>query len=360
MNQEENKVVWSWKSNKNPWSLKQADEWCAFPSLINNQIEQAYLADQDQIIIDENYKINFKHFLQVNIPDASKQRPIRRCLNTHMISYYCRERFNFVQPLQHSIMDDTPYYGSVFITDWLIMFTEGTLKIEFSQLINELISGISTEGENLDLIQEAQHLNGEIRAIKKKNMENLQQCCARLYTKPCFLFKIVNETLRDNNRKKLKTLGPFCYLLYNYIGIRHNKYLSIRQQIKRLFKPAEEQFSSLTVYRGEELLSEQIETYKQAVGKGFSYKWSSFISTSKSREVAEMYGSNVLYIIQIPRISSNDQYVDLSSIAYIKDEQEILLRPGVRLRIDKYHFHSRTQRYVFYVQILPSFISNIM
>jgi hypothetical protein len=43
---------------------------------------------------------------------------------------------------------------------------------------------------------------------------------------------------------------------------------------------------------------------------------------------------NVLYIIHIQSISYNDQYTDVSSTAYIKDEQEILLRPGVRIIIE--------------------------
>jgi hypothetical protein len=360
MNREANNIIWSWKSNLNPWSLKEPDEWIPFSSKINNQIEQAYLTHQTEIILDENYKIDLNKYLQINLIDQNKQRPVRRCSDTEsIISCYRRERFNFVQPIQSSITDDTPYYGSVFITDWLIMFTKATLKIKFSRLTDALIDGILIEGEKLGYLIEAQRLTNEIRLIKKKNIENLQQCCARLYTKPCFLFKIVNETLRDNNRTKLKTLGPFCYLLYNYIGIRHNKYLSIRKQIKQFIKSSE-QFPSIIVYRGEDLPLDQIEIYKQAVGKGFSYKWTSFILTSKSREVAEMYSSNMLYIIQIQRISSNDQYVDLTSIAYITEEQEILLRPGVRLKIDKYDFDPIRKRYTFYVQILPSFISNIM
>jgi hypothetical protein len=333
MNREENKIIWSWKSNSNPWSLKESVEWIPFTPTLNNQIEQAYLTHQTGIIIDGNYKIDLDKLLQIIITDQNKQRPVRRYSDTEaVISCYCRERFNFVQPIQRSITDDTPYYGSVFITDWLIMFTGG----------------------KLDFMSAAQHLADEIRLIKKKNIENLQQCCARLYTKPCFLFKIVNETLRDNNRTKLKTLGPFCYLLYNYIGIRHNKYLSIRNL------KSTEQFPSIIAYRGEDLPIDQIEIYKQAVGTGFSYKWTSFISASKSREVAEIYASDILYVIQIQRISSNDQYVDLASIAYITEEEEILLRPGVRLKIDKYDFNSTKERYTFFVQILLSFISNIM
>ncbi|CAF2518672.1 unnamed protein product [Rotaria sp. Silwood2] len=359
MTQEENKVIWSWKSNKNPWSLKEPDEWTPFSSINNSQIEQAFLAKRNEIIIDRNYKIDFTAFIQTNIIDPDKQRPIRRCSNDKcIISHYRRERFNFVQPIEYSITNDTPYHGSTFITDWLVMFTKATLKIKLSQLIDALINGILIEGEIAGSLDQAQHLTKEIRTIKKKTIESLQQCCARLYTKPCFLFKVVNETLRDNDHTKLTTLGPFCYLLFNYIGEQHDDYLSIRKQVKQFIK-SKKHYQFITVYRGEELALNEIDKYQQAVGKDFSYKWSSFISTSKSRQVAEMYASNVLYVIEIQRKLSSDQYVDLSPFSYVTEEEEILLRPGVRLKIVKYEFDSRTKRYIFYVQILPSFISNI-
>jgi hypothetical protein len=239
------------------------------------------------------------------------------------------------------------------------MFTKGTLKIKISSIIDALSNGILIEGEKLGFINESRRLTNEIHSIKKKTIKTLQQCCARLYTKPCFLFKIVNKTLRDNDQSKLQTLGPFCYLLYNYIGTRRNEYLSIRNQLKQIFKPTEH-FSSIIVYRGEQLSLDQIEIYRQAVKKGYYYKWSSFVSTSKLREVAEMFGLNVLYIIHIQRISYNDQYVDVSSIAYIEDEQEILLRPGVRFKIDSCDYDLTTERYLFHIQILPSFIFSIV
>jgi hypothetical protein len=318
INQERELILWSWKSNENPWSLNQID--------INN---------------------------------LEKQRPIRRCSNIEkIISYYRRERYNFAQPIRRSIIDDNPYYGSSFVADWLVMFTKGKLKVKFSKIIDALCNGILIEGEKLDFVNESRRLIDEIDSIKTKNIETLQKCCARLYTKPCFLFKIVNETLRDNNQSKLKTLGPFCYLLYNYIGTQRNEYLSIRNQLKQILK-SKEHFSSIIVYRGEELSLDQIEIYKQAVGKDYYYKWSSFISTSKLRTVAEMFGSNVLYIIHIQSVSYNDQYVDVSSIAYIKDEQEILLRPGVRFRIDSSDYDLTTKRYLFHIKIQPSFISSI-
>ena len=360
MNEDKQSVIWFWKSNQNPWSLNEIDQWTPFTIIINNQIEQAYQDRQQEFIIDSNHRIDLLKFFQIDINDLDKQRPVRRCSDTEeRIFDYRRERFNFAQPVRRSIADDTKYHGSSFITDWLIIFTKGTLKIKSSSLIDALINGILIEGEKLACITESYHLIQEIRAIKKKKIEALQQCCARLYTKPCFLFKIVNETLRDDDRSKLETLGPFCYLLYNYIDTRPNEYLSIRNQLKQVLKSSKH-ISSMIVYRGEQLPLDQIEIYRQAVKKVSFYKWSSFVSTSRSREVAEMFGSNVLYIIQIQRTSYNEQYIDVSPIAYIKDEQEILLRPGVRFQINDCDYDVTTKRYLFYIQIVPSFISAIV
>ncbi|CAF1147569.1 unnamed protein product [Didymodactylos carnosus] len=356
-------VTWFWKSNTNPWLAGEAEKWTPYPESISNLIERGYKEQKSEVIIDRYHKIDIGRRLQIDSDDLNKQRPIRRCSKNEITDdeiAYRRERFTFFHPIRRSIIDDTPYFGSRFITDWLISFTNGTLKITASSILNALIDGITFEGRILGHFSDVQHLVAEIKKEDNyKKMSKLQQCCARLYTKPCFLFKIVNETLRDNDRTKLTTLGPFCYLVYNYIGIRHNKYPSIRNRLKQLMK-VKTHTTSIVVYRGETLPLDSIETYRQAVGKGYYYKWSSFVSTSKSLEVAEFFGTNVLYIIEIERCPSNDQYVDLSRIAYMQDEEEILLRPGVRFKIESAAYDSTFERYLFHIQIVPSYISNIM
>ncbi|CAF1093196.1 unnamed protein product [Rotaria sordida] len=288
-------VTWFWKANTNPWSSNEIEQWIPFPNIINRQIEQAYQGRQLEVVISEKYKIDLNRLLQIDILNFDRQRPVRRCSKAgDTLAYYRRERFNFAQPIQRSIADDTLNYGCSFVTDWFILFTK------------------------------------------------------------------VNRTLRDDDRSKLTTLGPFCYLMFNYIGIRHNEYMSIRNQLKRFVKKTDNNTSEITVYRGETLSLDDIEIYKNAVGKGDFYKWLSFVSTSRSRDAAEEFGSNVLHIITIKRSSSNDQYVDLEPISYYNDEEEILLRPGVRFKIDDTYDDPITGRCIFHIQIEPSFISNLM
>lgn len=354
-------ATWFWKANMEPWLSHEIEEWIPYPDVTSRKIEQAYQDQQVEVIINQKYKIDLNRLLQVDIIECYRQRPIRRCSETgDTLAFYRRERFNFAQPIRRSVTDDTLNYGCSFVTDWLILFTKGKLKIKISRLVAALVSGILIEGEKKQHHAEARRLKNEIESIKKKTISNLQKCCARLYTKPCFLFRLVNKTLRDNDRSKLFTLGPFCYLVFNYIGIRHNEYSSIRNQLKRLVKNEDDNNSEITVYRGETLSMNDIEIYRNAVGNGDFYKWVSFVSTSRSRDVAEKFGVNVLHIITIKRSSSNDQYVDLQPITYCKDEEEILLRPGVRFKIDNAYEDPNTRRYTFHIRIEPSFVSNLL
>jgi hypothetical protein len=168
-----------------------------------------------------------------------------------------------------------------------------------------------------------------LRKKDKKRIEKLQDCCVTLYTKDCYIYRVVNTALRDDDRTKLDTLGPYCYLVYDNIGRRLKYYLSIRHRLQQTFHPTESQ--SMIVYRGDHISREIIEEYREAAGNNNKYfKWLSFVSTSLRRDVAESFGCNVLYIIELQRHLTNDQFTNLQRNTFIEDEEEILLRPGMR------------------------------
>ena len=104
------------------------------------------------------------------------------------------------------------------------------------------------------------------------------ECAARIYSSGSFLYKLLNETLRDVNMSKLDTLGPFSFLLWRYIN-------------------SNEETCEHLLYRGTSLTIDMIEAYKKAVGTYVC--WSAFTSTTKDRAVAEMFSGNTLFIIQI-------------------------------------------------------------
>lgn len=77
-----------------------------------------------------------------------------------------------------------------------------------------------------------------------------------------------------------------------------------------------------TVYRGVNLNKEQIKVYEDIYRSDYpAFTWNSFVSTSKNKNVADMFGSNVIFEIDLEERAG----YDISQFSEIKDEEEILL-----------------------------------
>jgi hypothetical protein len=368
--------IWVYQTRGDPWDATQKAEWTPYPDDISSAIEKAYKRGAEETFINEMYRIDLKHFVQQHIDDWSRQRPIRRQdrLTLPIFSEIetrneCRRRERLSFPLgfvsSRNTSVDTNYHGSPFITDWLLKFTKGKLNVTFDSIFPVLVQGLKhegrTESENVvhDIIRSLNVVKDETFGKKdKKRIEKLQDCCVKLYTKDCYIYRVVNTALRDDDRTKLETLGPYCYLVYNNIGRDLKDYLSIRHRVRQAFHPTESQ--SMKVYRGDHISREIIEEYRQAAGDRNKYfKWLSFVSTSLRREVAESFGCNVLYIIELQRQLTNDQFTKLQRNTFIEDEEEILLRPGMRFRVDKVKFDDLTGRQLVHIKIVPSYVLNL-
>jgi hypothetical protein len=368
--------IWVYQTRGDPWDATQKAEWTPYPDDISSAIEKAYKRGAEETFINEMYRIDLKHFVQQHIDDWSRQRPIRRQdrLTLPIFSEIetrneCRRRERLSFPLgfvsSRNTSVDTNYHGSPFITDWLLKFTKGKLNVTFDSIFPVLVQGLKhegrTESENVvhDIIRSLNVVKDETFGKKdKKRIEKLQDCCVKLYTKDCYIYRVVNTALRDDDRTKLETLGPYCYLVYNNIGRHLKDYLSFRHRLRQAVYPTESQ--SMIVYRGDHISREIIEEYRQAAGDRNKYfKWLSFVSTSLRREVAESFGCNVLYIIELQRQLTNDQFTKLQRNTFIEDEEEILLRPGMRFRVDKVKFDDLTGRQLVHIKIVPSYVLNL-
>jgi hypothetical protein len=368
--------IWVYQTCDDPWDATQIVEWTAYPDDISSAIEKAYKRGAEETFINEIYRIDLKHFIQQHIDDQRRQRPIRRQQRLPLPIFSdiesrkeCRRRERLSFPLglvsSHNTSVDTNYHGSPFITDWLLKFTKGKLNVKFDSIFPVLVEGLKHEGRTesekvvREIVQSLNVVKDETIGKKdNKRIEKLQDCCVKLYTKDCYIYRVVNTALRDDDRTKLDTLGPYCYLVYNNIGRRLKDYLSIRHRFRQAIHPTESQ--SMIVYRGDHIARETIEEYRQAAGNNNKYfKWLSFVSTSISREVAESFGCNILYIIELQRHSTNDQFTNLQKNTFIEDEEEILLRPGMRFRVDKMEFDDLTGRQLVHIKIVPSYVFNL-
>jgi hypothetical protein len=101
------------------------------------------------------------------------------------------------------------------------------------------------------------------------------------------------------------------------------------------FKEYPLQVDNLVVYRGVNLQPEDIRAYQQAAGNGI-LRWYGFISTSKSRKVAEFYNANTLMEIHLNKRYPNDgRAVDIGVLSQFPEEEEVLLRAGVEFCVEK-------------------------
>ena len=328
-----NDFFWIYQTNMDPWDSTQIAQWASYPNELSSTIEKAFRRGSEQVFIDETYRIDLKHFVQEHIDNPNRQRPIRRrshqglpMLNRQKTGseLWRRERLSFPLGLVSgcSTSVDTNYHGLPFVADWLLTFTKGKMNIKFNSIFPVLVQGLEQEGrtESITIVKEIVNILNEVRdrTVKKKEtkrMKELQICCIKLYTKDCYIYRVVNTALRDDDRTKLNTLGPYCYLVYNSIGQHLNDYLSMRHRLRNtIIRHVESQ--SMIVYRGDHISRETIEEYRQASKDNSKYfKWLSFVSTSLDRDVAESFGCNVLYIIELQR------YLSKRSVCKFKGKQ---------------------------------------
>lgn len=229
------------------------------------------------MFLDE-YRIDFRAFIQYNQTDPTIQFSVKRQPNCHRAG----------------------------------CLREGRL----STAINCCAKGIAQEAAFLceNDQKKANEMAQELRAYKNKSRFEISKFCVHLYTRETFLYRTLNQALRDVDHSKVNTLGPFCFLLQSYTH-GNNGFVG-------------------TVYRGVDLQPEMIALYKQA--KGLIRTWPSFISTSKSQKLAEVYG-NTLFIITIVNIKycAPVNAYDVSDISDFPQEEEVLLPAGITFRVIK-------------------------
>jgi hypothetical protein len=140
----------------------------------------------------------------------------------------------------------------------------------------------------------------------------------------------VNRVLRENDKSKIDTVAPFCYLLTEAIWSDHL---------------AHERFKG-TVYRGVQLPLDSIENLQEAIG---TYKcWYGFTSTSKIRQLSEDFG-NVLFIIDISGVGG----LDIALYSQFHNESEVFLSPGSTIRIVKVEYMD--SKIIVHVFLVPEY-----
>ncbi|CAF3733289.1 unnamed protein product [Rotaria socialis] len=292
------KVIWFWQSNSNRFDENEDKEWKLYSDFENKFIENSYQNQEKEVELN-NYKIDFKRNIQFDKQDRYKQRPVKRQI-IDISNYVRQERFCFPEEPLKSFANHEE--GANFYTLWFITHYE-IADTGYKNLypIAELAAqGILIEGKLLNEEFDAQQMADELKCCKGD--EEIKRCAARLYSAESFLYKLLNQTLRNEDMKQI-------------------------------------------VYRGANLTDGILEEYKNAIDTAI--QWLSFTSTSKVRQVSENCG-NTLFIIRLHEKSLQSQF-DLSSVSYYPEEQEVLLPISYNFHVDKIEHDSTSGKYLIYM-----------
>jgi len=330
---------WYWKSNKNPWSSSEPEEWTPYNHVENEIIEEAYLKKQGEAILD-NYKLIFKTMIQVHKVYPDRQRLIKR-VESKADKSLRNERF-FASPSEQVAFDQSCHdvYPPI-IAKW--RETQKDIEIRklkvfdytgrvyyphvktIEQVVEGAAKGIIAEGEAQGFKIIAERMATKLRnAISSSNDLELLHCLIFLFTAETFLYKAVNKAFQKKDLEKVNTLGAFSYLL--------NEFVSKLSQVTQDFQYREK------VYKGAKLSPETIAEYEKV--KHFS--WPSFVSGTKNQNIAQASG-NVLFIIGM---GSMGAVADFSRMSAYPNEEEVILAPNSVFSVEKIEKGDLTKIYL--------------
>lgn len=340
-------VEWMWQSNPNPWSKTEKPEWRHYSDVENLIIEEAYTNGQTSAIVD-GYCIDFKHRVQIADNNNNKQRPVQPVVCKREDKHLREERF-----MPDPIAPKRPFGGEYGWVSPFIIEVRKTLNLESKQLpsqdktiipmfVDKAARGIIEEGKLIGKRHEAEKMAEQLMAKQNRRIKEIWKCCAYLYSLESFLYKKLNETMRLIGseeqeqiwRSKIRTLGPFCLLLWdNPFKNKLNK--------------------DIELYRGANLSSEQIATYQDLSMHPDEYRsFQAFTSCSRNRKMAENFpGANVLFIMKVEYAFT----VDLSSISKYPEEAEELITPGVCLSVQQMEFDNHKKKHFIYLKLRQRF-----
>ena len=337
-------VEWMWKANSDPFSNEPA-RWNHYSDVENMIIEKAYSNKQSKVISDDYY-IDFNDNIQISNQDSYKQRPVKRVVRNREDKHLREERFMDLP------VGSGPSFGGQY--GWVSPFIVEVrrylgLKPEelpskkpdlVPMLVEKAAQGIVQEGKHIRKQREAEEMVSILLEKKHKGIEEVWRCCAYLYSLESFLYKTLNAAMRlvgskdDGNvwRSKVRTLGPFCLLLWD-------------DPFNKKMK------SDIELYRGANLKPEQIDTYKEMAKDEDKYgSFQGFSSCSRNRAKAEEFG-NVLFIMKVLFAFIGD----LSELSEYPNEEEELVTPGVCFRVERVEYDQKKDKHFIYLLLRQRF-----
>ncbi|CAF3513860.1 unnamed protein product [Rotaria sp. Silwood1] len=189
-----------------------------------------------------------------------------------------------------------------------------TDKNELVSLCKEQYKKYTTELRNVHEFE--QHYSSDEAAL-------------RWYTRPSFVYRVLNKALRTQN---IELLFLFRFFIHD-IGRQLEQHRAL---------------SPLHIYRGQLMSTDELKVLQNSVGKFISIN--SFFSTTVDRDVALFFlgdssGNDdlqrVLFEIDAdPRFDGIKPFANITSLSYYPDEEEVLMMIGSIFRLIDIHYES--------------------
>jgi hypothetical protein len=348
---------WCWKSVSDPWSTINEEQWHRYTDVEIEIIEDAFNEKKDEVEIDNGYIIDLRLMLQNDRLDKSNTRPVKResAPRTNHNNDPTREQ-RFALPIAVTSLSLTSASspsdreqewkgtGNCGSTYQILELAQQDKNIAY--VVEEAARGIIEEGEAQGKTNEALWLAHRLLDVKRLG-DSVQvveywtpeipsfigQTCVNLYTKESFWYKTLNLVMQDSSkvtRKHVKTLGPFCFLLQNYL--RQN-----------------EKYDIPTVFRGIDLTDEQRRIFSNDV------QFCSFTSASKSRPVAEFYNRNTLLVIDLNMKKREGLDVGragafIARWSFFPLEEEFLFWPQTSFHFIRAEYDKLNEKHIIYLK----------
>ncbi|CAF1302510.1 unnamed protein product [Rotaria sordida] len=321
-----------YESSRNP------REWRSYSDIETAIIEEQYQKKQPEALLDD-YRVNFKHFIQLSNHNEKDQCPVRHIIKRRTDNRLREARFMPDPVLLSQSFTDARHRASFLDTAgqfFNLSVATPSNGIPQDTLVERAAEDIVIEAREVRKEKEGKWMAEQLLKVKDKNLHEIAKCCARLYCMESFLYKKMNEIMRigiDETyqalwQNKLSTFGPFAILLFN--------------SQRTLALPAAAK--NTTVYCGVNLSSEQIEQYRRITSLPEANRkcdqFRAFTSTSRNKEKAQEFG-NVLFVIEIAEVDGCD--VSLYSEF---DEEEYLLEPRFYFSIKSCLFDNTINKWI--------------
>ena len=327
---ETNAIIWYFQKR----NCSSDDQWISYRDIQIEIIEKAYQQGKCEIFLGDHC-IDFKEFIQINFTDHPQRTPIKRQIISDRNENLREERFYSSLADLPSSSSSSSSYGRVrdwcpFLNTWLKSSSATKAILNVSSCIDSCIDGILKEAAlySHSYQIEAQWMVDQLKSCRTKSRHETSKTSIHLYTRESFLYHLLNRTLRNGDYSKLDTLGPLCYLIRDY-SRQCDEYFGI-------------------VYRGIQLSSTDIQSYREAIGTW--HTWPSYTSTSKNRDMAEFRG-NTLFIIEIikSKLTAKRAY-DIAEFSQFPNEEEVLLPAGISFQVINVEKDS-TDKYLIYIKL---------